>query len=620
MEPVSRGSCGDTPGASTDGVMPPTTTTTTEVLARRILGCFALVLTGAYLIWRLETLNTDALWLSVPFYLLELAGLASLGLFIYSVWDTESTTPAQPLLSSDKSIAVVIPTYNEDAEILLPTVTAAIDLELQHETWVLDDGNRDWVREMAMRLGALYLARPDNNHAKAGNLNHALKYIDTDLIAVLDADHVPKKRFLRNTAGYFDDPRLALVQTPQAFYNEDSFEHIGSHYQEEALFYRVIQPGKNQHNAAFWCGTSAVVRTEALRGVGGVATESLTEDLHTTLRLHRQGWKTVFHNEVLARGLAPQNYNEYGLQRKRWAAGAMQVLRSDNPFTKPGLTWQQKLAYAATLSGWTEGWRTIAYLLVAIGVVLTGVSPLKAPVGTFALFYGAVFVAQQLAMRALSRGHHRVLPGLMFDWYRVPASLRALQQLVLPKATTFKVTPKGRSGDERLQPDLPRSLVVFVGGAFVGWVWFLLTTLGYTPIAYTDRLTSMVAMAFLALNIGIILFALARASSIRFGTERRAARRFVTSTVPAQIGGVRTRLGTTSLTGAVVPRAAVHDGDLVYSGSNLMIKVGRDSRWKPVKAQIVRREGAELTVEFEERQWEAMAAISRELFNEPVLG
>ncbi len=591
--------------------MPPNITT----FIRRSSGIVALLLTGAYLLWRLGTLNTSALWMSIPFYLLELAGLVSLALFLYSVWDTESVEPPSPVSKTDRSIAVLIPTYNEDPEILLPTVAAAVDLDLHHQTWVLDDGHRPWVEEMALRLGANYLTRPDNAHAKAGNLNYALQRIDAELVAVLDADHVPEKRFLANTVAYFDDPDLALVQTPQAFYNQDSFEHVGDLYQEESLFYRVIQPGKNRWNAAFWCGTSAVLRTAALRSVGGVATESLTEDLHTALRLHRDGWKTVFHNEVLARGLAPQNYNEYGLQRKRWAAGAMQVLRTDNPFRGRLLNRRQKLAYAATLSGWTEGWRTVAYLLVAISVLFTGVSPLVAPVGTFAVFYVLVFAAQQLAMRTLSQGRHRILPGLLFDWYRVPASMRAFQQLTFPQAVRFKVTPKGRSGTERLLPDLPRSLVALVLLSFAAWIWFLATMSGLTPISYADRTTSVVALVFLAGNVALIVFALARASSVRFGTERRGAKRFRRSEVAASIGGWATSLHAPSLTGAIVTGPAV---DLAHIGSAITVEVGPLGREQYLSGQVRRRTLDGVTVEFDDQQWEGMAMMSSELFNQPV--
>jgi hypothetical protein len=173
-----------------------------------------------------------------------------------------------------------VPTYNEGLEVLTPTVAAAVAMRVAHETWVLDDGDRPEVARLAADLGAHYLTRPTHEHAKAGNLNHALGKIEADFIGVLDADHVASPDFLVHTLGYFDDPGIALVQTPQDFYNLESFEHerggatraltdpdlAGTErFHEQALFYRVLQPGKNRWGGAFWCGTGAVpIRADAL--------------------------------------------------------------------------------------------------------------------------------------------------------------------------------------------------------------------------------------------------------------------------------------------------------------------------------------------------------------------
>src|SRR5690606_3900041 len=156
--------------------------------------------------------------------------------------------PARRPLRRIPSIAVVIPTVNEGPEILVPTIAAAVAMEPVHETWVLDDGNRPEIEELAAKLGARYLARPTHEHAKAGNLNRALGVIDAEILAVLDADHVAAPEFLRATLGYFSDPRVALVQTPQDFYNVTSFEHgpgetYGEPFHEQTLFYRLLQPG-----------------------------------------------------------------------------------------------------------------------------------------------------------------------------------------------------------------------------------------------------------------------------------------------------------------------------------------------------------------------------------------
>ncbi|ODU01576.1 MAG: hypothetical protein ABS89_07125 [Thiobacillus sp. SCN 63-1177] len=185
-------------------------------------------------------------------------------------------------------VDVFIPTYNEDVEMVRRTALAARAMKYPHETWILDDGNREAMREMAQSLGVRYLARTDNAHAKAGNLNHALPHSTADLIATFDADHAPRQDFLLKTLGYFSDPNVAFVQTPQDFYNLDSFQNRtdpGSRvaWSEQSLFFRVIQRGKDYWNAAFYCGSCAVIRRQSLDAIGGFATGTVTEARRATV-------------------------------------------------------------------------------------------------------------------------------------------------------------------------------------------------------------------------------------------------------------------------------------------------------------------------------------------------
>ncbi len=584
----------------------------------RVLAVVSMVVTLVYLAWRLAfTIAPDALWMSIPFFLLEVHGAISLGLFIFSVWDVNSSVVPEPVAETDLTIAMLIPTYNEDPEVLLPTVSAAVALEPAHETWVLDDGNREWVRQMAESLGARYLNRPDNSHAKAGNLNHALGIIDVDLVGILDADHVPSPGFLTNTLGYFEDEELALVQTPQDFYNVDSFEHVGA-YQEEAMFYRVIQPGKNKYNAAFWCGTSAVLRTEALRSVGGVATESLTEDLHTTMRFHCKGWKTMFHNEVLARGLAPANYLEYAVQRRRWGAGAMQILRSDTPFFKRGLTMAQRLSYAATLSGWFEGIRTLGYFALALAVVSTGRAPVDAPLAIFVPLYAAVFLSQQFAILLLSRGRHSLGAGIMFDFFRLPASVRAVGRLIFPGGAKFLVTPKGRSGSERDVGHLPSSLVFLTLVGLAVWGYFIASVLGFTPTLYKEFSVVAIALFFLILNIGVLFTALGRAISWRFAAERRGAQRFDLP-VAVQIAGQRAMLHRPSMNGGFIDTNAVPHpvGDTppaLHAGQEVSVTFRQNDMIHTLTGVIKKATDEGYAVGFLPGQWAEQGALSQQLF------
>jgi len=380
--------------------------------AIRLIAIIALSVNLAYLVWRtVSTVDLAVWWVSLPLLVLEIHAAFGIALFAFSLWDVDDLPESHPVREAPGRIAVLIPTYNESPEILIPTIAAAVAMSVEHETWVLDDGDRPDVARLAAALGARYLTRPTHEHAKAGNVNHALEQIEADFIAILDADHVASDGFLVRTLSYFEDPGVALVQTPQDFYNTESFEHASGagdeRFHEQALFYRVLQPGKNHWRAAFWCGTGAVVRMTALRDVGGVATETITEDIHTTIRFHRRGWRTIYHNEVLTRGLAASDAATYQLQRLRWGTGAMEVFRRENPLVVPGLSVPQRLAYAATLLGWFDAWRSLGYLLLPVIVLVTGAIPIRAEPLTFIVFFGLTFFLGQLALRLLSRGCHR---------------------------------------------------------------------------------------------------------------------------------------------------------------------------------------------------------------------
>src|SRR5229473_3371025 len=265
---------------------------------RRILTyCFVAV--GLwYLGWRLKTFNPHAPIFSMLIYGAELFGFITALMHVFMCWrlSERRAPPPRPGISVD----VYIPTYSEPIDLVRKTALAAMAMDYPHRTWILDDGRREAMRALATELGCEYLTRTDNAHAKAGNLNHALAGSSGELIAVFDADHAPRRDFLVKTLGYFEDTRVAFVQTPQDYYNLDSYQHRGTHasheiWTEQALFFRVIQRGKDCWNSAFFCGSCAVVRRSALERIGGFATGTITEDLHTSIRLHAAGFRSVYH-------------------------------------------------------------------------------------------------------------------------------------------------------------------------------------------------------------------------------------------------------------------------------------------------------------------------------------
>ncbi len=614
-----------------DGSMPRPETTGRKLLVRG-WAIASIAVTAAYLTWRLTgTIDLGWWWVAIPLFVVEVHNALGLVLYTVALWNLDPQAPPVDHDLERWTVAVLIPTYNEPTEILLPTIAAAVALEPAHETWVLDDGRRDEVRRLAEQLGARYLARPDNRHAKAGNLNYALDWIEADIVAILDADHIPTAHFLTATLPYFVDDRLAFVQTPQDFYNLDSFEHErqsnGRTFNEEAVFYRVIAPAKTRWSAPFWCGTCALVRVAALRSVGGVSTDSITEDIHTTIRMYRAGWTGVYHNEVLARGLAPDDARAYLLQRNRWATGAMQVLRRENPLFGPGLTAGQRLSFLTTLFGWFDSWRTLAYVLIPVAVVLTGAVPINAPGLIFAPFFVTTLGLQFIALRLLARGHYPPILSLLFEVLRMPAVLPATLAIFAPgRDSRFQVTPKGRheAGSEdgsengRARTEVPRILTWLTLVCAFALVWFTATVFGLSPVHYAVPWASIGAAFFIAANLGLLLAAIGRIRSSKFSANRRASTRLPVEVV-GQLLGLPCEIRDLSVTGARVVVTSPVAGD----PGPVWLSLDLDGTKVEFSCLLRRRTpveqgGWDLGLEFEPGQELEIGRLAVALFHPPV--
>lgn len=430
----------------------------------RVLCLGAFLINVDYLAWRaLHTLNPQAMALSLLLLVAESYGLVMFGLHVLLTWDTRSLERRLGL-RLDQSIAdavmppprprtvdVFIPTYDESVALLRKTVLAARELRLPHLTWVLDDGRREQVRAMCDELGVHYLTRDSNAHAKAGNINAALPQTSGELIVVLDADFIPLPNLLERTMGHFEDDRLAFVQLPQAFYNVDSVQHVdgdlSSGWHEQTLFYDVIQPGKNRWNAAFWCGSPAVVRRAALESVGGAATSTITEDILTSMRMHAAGWRSLYHNEILAVGAAPGDLDAFGTQRLRWAQGSMQILRSrENPLLKHGLTLSQRLNYFASMTTYFQALQLTIFASMPVLILVTGQSPISSFGPGFFLRFVPYMAVTLFAIKATGGSRQRLVWDQYFSFLRMFTFLRALPTLVTGgRKLRFRVTPKAPS-------------------------------------------------------------------------------------------------------------------------------------------------------------------------------
>ncbi|HEY2632830.1 MAG TPA: glycosyltransferase family 2 protein, partial [Solirubrobacteraceae bacterium] len=239
------------------------------------------------------------------------------------------------------------------------------------------------------------------------------------------------------------DPKVALVQTPHDFSNHDSIQHYDMGRHEQSVFFSAICVGKDRHNAAFWCGSGALIRREALLSVGGVATETIAEDFHTTIKLHKEGWRTHYDDLVIAQGRAPHDLASYLLQRDRWARGNLAVFTTpESPFRARGLTGRQRLSYLASLTGYLAGPMKLLMLGVLAAVLWTGALPLRiAPLALAGLWAPATLLTV-MAGSALCRGQQGSGESTHYELCTAEIFTRALRCIVRPGRTSFRVTPK----------------------------------------------------------------------------------------------------------------------------------------------------------------------------------
>jgi len=415
-------------------------------LPLRLFAVVALLWGVGYLIWRFGWSGEGANPILFAMLLItEVYGLWALGTLAWYSWSRPAAV--RPPATAGRKVDVYVCTYDEPFEVVAATLAGCRALSYPHTTYLLDDGRRPEMEELARTAGAEYLTRPDNSNAKAGNINAALPRTGGELVLMLDADHVPMPDALDAMIGYFDDEKVALVQSPHDFFNHDSVQHyvVGRH--EQSLFYRVVCPGKDRHGAAYWCGSAAVLRREALLEIGGVATETIAEDFHTTIRMQRQGWTSRYHDEVLVQGLAPHDLDGYLLQRDRWARGNLAVFTlPESPLRARTLRPLQRLSYFVSLAAYLAPPMRLL-LLTTLGLVLwTGALPMKISVIALAALWLPAVSLNLLAGSALTRGYMRIGETAHYELLTMEIYTRALRCIFRPGRTAFKVTPK-QGGD-----------------------------------------------------------------------------------------------------------------------------------------------------------------------------
>lgn len=468
-----------------------------------------------YMIWRItETMPTDSVVSLVGgIFLLgaETYGYILLLLSTFLSMDVYKRAPRPAPVSAEAcpTVDILIPSYNEPDDLLEVTLTAALNVSYpagRMQVYLLDDGGtvgkrsqanpqkaaeaqarHERLQEMCDRLGARYLTRERNDHAKAGNINAALQHTHGDLVLILDADHVPAADILTRTVGYFvEDPKLFLVQTPHFFLNPDPLERNLDTFRrmpsENEMFYTVIQRGLDGLNASFFCGSAAVLRREYIMEIGGIQGETITEDAETALELHARGYRSAYVDRPMVAGLSPETFSGFIVQRMRWTQGMVQIFLLKNPLLKKGLTLAQRIGYFNSCFYWFFPLARMAFILGPLLYLLFGV---QVYVGDFTdfLMYGLPHIVGALMLSSILYGHTRW--AFASELYEVIQSIHCsgaiFQVLRNPRSPSFAVTPKGENLDENFVSPLAKPFYLLIGLVLLGEVAALLR-MAFDPV------------------------------------------------------------------------------------------------------------------------------------------
>lgn len=453
------------------------------VLKLAFLVC-ALLLCLRYLSWRLlHTLNLiepGGLAISLSLWAAECYAFSTVVLLLFQVGLGRHRPPVIPPHTPAEfapTVDVLIPIYSESCALLENTLIGACAMAYAaKQIYVLDDSHREEVAQLAARYGVLYLKGP-RQHAKAGNLNHALGRTTGDLVVVFDTDHIPVTSFLQETVPHFADPELGFVQTPHHFYNQDIFQRALRASpripNEQDLFNHAIQGGRQSWHGSFFVGSGAVFRRAAITALGGFKLMSITEDIHTSQHLHARGWRSLFIDKDLAVGLTAENLASYLVQRRRWMLGCLQIFVKDNPVLCRGLSLRHRLGYFASLYYFFFPVARVIFWITPLYFLLFHLHPIFSDVSILIAYLLPFLVLLPLMSAVVLPGWPRLLWSTVYESTVCFPLFRSMFDLVLPKKLGFKVTPKGlvtqrRSFDWRSSASLLAATAITLGAIAKG--------------------------------------------------------------------------------------------------------------------------------------------------------
>ena len=565
-----------------------------SMLGRLSLCAICVATNIRYVLWRSiytipepDTL-VATLWVDA-FFAMELC--SQLGALLISLFMSRTLNRSKEAEShqlsflSSAPVDVFIATYNESREILERTIIGA--KAIQHpdlRVWLLDDGARPEIKQLAAELESEYAFRVKGKHAKAGNVNNGLRLaLATDrppeFVLLLDADFVPRPGILQRTLGFFEDPQIGIVQTPQHFFNHDPIQvNLGSTLtwpDEQRFFFNYLLACKDAWGAAFCCGTSAVFRVSALQASGGMATETVTEDMLTTFRLQEYGYRTIFLNEHLSSGLAPEGLTEFVTQRSRWCLGAIQQVYTRWSFAGPArISLINRLSAFDGVLYWSSSFPFRLMVLMAPLIYwVTGTSVINARIDELVYYQWPFTVAICSMMFTLSE--RRVVP-ILSDISQMISTFVILRTvittLIKPWGHPFKVTPKGKSTEHTvIHWQLAWPFMALAAGIVCG---LAANASAYSPLngapGYTINVIWSIVDVVLLLATVAACVELPRKSAVTFPSMENGTLLCGDVRLPCVVRGISTERAEIADLGRDLAQAATH---LVLDAGALIIPI-----------------------------------------------
>ena len=571
---------------------------------RAVFLSFGIFVILRYMAWRLTstvppTSSPADFTAGIILVCAELYCVVMLFLSLFTVADPIDR-PRAPKLSDAEAptVDVFVPSYDESIDILAPTLAAAKRMTYSSEkltVYLLDDGGTDeklasadgdaatrastrrrTMQALCAELGVRYVTRERNEHAKAGNLNNGLAHSDGSLVAVFDADHAPAQEFLQETIGFFDiDSKLFLVQTPHFFLNRDPIEkNIGPKGipAENEMFYGMIQKGLDRWNAAFFCGSAAVLRREALDEVGGFHGSSITEDAESALELHARGWNSAYVDKPMIAGLQPETFESFIGQRSRWCRGMVQILLLKTPLFKSGLTLPQRLCYLSSSMFWLFPLSRMTFVFAPMLFIFLNMKIYVANWQEF-IAYTMTYMVSALLIQNYIFGRLRwPWASDVYEYIQSVVLFRAVVSVFLaPRRPKFNVTAKGQSLDENRLSSL--------AGPYFAIFGLIVASIGVLAYRYLHEpevrdliavvgVWSMLNLLLAGLALGAVAERRERRSMPRVLSDMDASLMVGTTLVPVKVenvscGGLSVRAENVSLpngTAAVLRIASDIDG------------------------------------------------------------